>query len=120
MTDRPTPESVISGWLGRPTNSNDLMNLMKQKGMVVGYPDDPEVFTEVLNAEPNNPSVLDAWLSVPVILDIVANLPEVRRAVLAALPEEAPVGFYSALGAYVTNGQAERAWRWLREEAFRD
>ncbi|HVL40251.1 MAG TPA: hypothetical protein VM328_12750 [Fimbriimonadaceae bacterium] len=41
--------------------------------------------------------------------------PEIRRVVLAALPEEVPDGFYEAAGPWY-DADLDEGWRWLREE----
>lgn len=126
MPERPTPEQVVAGGIedsrfGTRLLSEQVLDALRAADMVVGYPDSPEVLYVVLNAR----AVMDdevmeeqlrlhslAWLS-----DHAAD-PIARRTVLAALPEEAPAGFYREARDYTR--RAKRAWRWLREEAFED
>lgn len=108
MPDRPTPEQVLAGYSTHRTD-DDPIRALRDAGMVVGYPNDPEIIKAVL-----------PHIQKDLLRFTMANLPamvttrEMRRAVLAALPEEPPIEFHAAnsFGSY-------RSWRWLREEAFK-
>lgn len=102
MTDRPTPYQVLDEVYDHPIRN--AVSYLEDRGMVVGYPDDPEIVRAVF------PYIL---------IDAAENLshhPEMRRRVLAALPEECPMG-PPVFGLLPPTFDW---WKWLREEAFRD
>lgn len=109
MSDRPTPEQVLDMQQSHPWTGEYAVHMLRDAGMVVGYPDDPEVVRAVLHHmydDDTEPGSRERAMS-------FVTHPKVRRAVLAALPEELP-----DFDAERWHNDPWGFYRWLREEAF--